>query len=402
MMNLPAFVQTAAKSYGGNNYSVITLDNAALPNTDLKNRLYRSVIKNEAGNIVSIAPLKSLENADFALSFQHKDKIRVTEMIEGTMINLFYDGNHWEIATKKSIGCDYHYFRTSYEGFEAEQKTFRQMFYDAIGCTDLAEFVAKYGFAEDHCYSFVLQHPANHIVLPIKDPCAYLVSCFRLTSDVDMYKMVDVYNLSYPVVPRCFNCYSGPIEPLDHGFFDGKDKVDYIVGTAESVYETDVLGGINAAIANPLNKHTVCGLMITNLNNGFRTGFVNPVYMEVKLLRGNNPNLHYQYLVLRKTNKVTQFLDYFPQYIPMFKDFKGHFKTYVARLHTLYMNVHVLKITKIEEVEDKRDKYHVTKLHFERYLPALRNFKQNGGNKPKINLREVYLYLDSEGVIAPF
>ena len=191
-------------------------------------------------------------------------------------------------------------------------------------------------------------------------------------------------------------------------------------------YATDVLGGIMDAIKNPLNTSNVCGLMVTNMSNGFRTGFVNPVYNELKILRGNNPNLHYQYLVLRKTGKVMNFLRFFPQYKKHFAQFKEHFNSYVTRLHNLYINIYVLKINKMDDVTDKRDKYHLSKLHFERYLPALRAFKQhvleqtNGledvksksedsnakpkdsNAKPKITLRDVYNYMDSEGVICPF
>jgi hypothetical protein len=216
------------------------LDNAFLPNTDMQNRVFRSMIK-VGDKIVCIAPLKSIPNDDYSACFHAGDRLRVTEMIEGTMINLFHNGVGWELATKKSIGCDYHYFRTSYEGLETEQKTFRQMFYDAIGTNDLAEFVAKYGFTQDHCYSFVLQHAANHIVLSIDNPRAYLVSCFALS---DLH-MVDVQTLGYPSLPRIFNYRLGALTNLD-GCFSDKPMDDCVED-----YATDVLGGIMDAIKNP-------------------------------------------------------------------------------------------------------------------------------------------------------
>ena len=37
------------------------------------------------------------------------------------------------------------------------------------------------------------------------------------------------------------------------------------------------------------------GVMITNMETGERTKIQNSVYDEVKTLRGNNPNLQYQY-----------------------------------------------------------------------------------------------------------
>ena len=148
--------------------------------------------------------------------------------------------------------------------------------------------------------------------------------------------------------------------------------------------------------------------MVTQLETGFRTSFINAKYAEVKILRGNNPNLHYQYLVLRKINKVAAFERYFPQYKTYFDRFETHFMAFATRIHQLYINVHVLKITTLAELTDKKDKYHVEKLHYERYLPMVKASK-NASNeskdlkelKPKITRKIVIEYLDSENVMVP-
>jgi hypothetical protein len=63
-----------------------------------------------------------------------------------------------------------------------------------------------------------------------------------------------------------------------------------------------------------------------------------------------------------------------------------------------------LKITTLAELTDKRDKYHVEKLHYERYLPmikASKDLKASMELKPKITRKIVIEYLDSENVMVP-
>lgn len=428
---VPNFVTSAVKSYNGKSYNIKTMDSAFIANSDLENRVFRSVIADESGKLLSVAPLKSLPNEDFGKYLNTSEpsmlnlsssRLRVTEIIEGTMINLFWNGDAWEIATKKNVGGDYFYFRNKYEGCEdLEQKSFRQMFFDCIGYNTLDQLVVN--LQKNRCYSFVIQHPANHIVNNIKEPKAYLVDCYQIEDDRrddnhDNYRFehVDIYDYQFNVptcvsLPRVFNCDVGLTKNLDAAFFDGHVDIKYILSTPDSVYDTEVLPNIKAALANPLNKHNIPGIMLVSVETGLRTAFYNTKYNEVKLLRGNNPNLHYQYLVLRKIKKVADFLRYFPQYRMHFNKFYEHFNLYATRIHKLYVNTHVLKIMAVNDIEDKRDKYHVEKLHYECYLPLIKKYKHAcevaGVDdlltiKPKMTRTRVAEYLDSENVIAPF
>jgi hypothetical protein len=201
--------------------------------------------------------------------------------------------------------------------------------------------------------------------------------------------------------PRRYNISS---ETIDRSF-DSSD----IIFSGQKYYE-ELFENVKKTIENPLNSHMIPGIMITQLETGFRTSFINAKYAEVKILRGNNPNLHYQYLVLRKIDKVAAFLRYFPQYKTYFERFETHFMAFATRIHQLYINVHVLKITALAELTDKRDKYHVEKLHYERYLPMLKasrmeikdaNKDASKDLKPKITRKVVIEYLDSENVMVP-
>lgn len=388
---LPPFIKTVKKG----EYTIRTIESGFMSNLDLTNRIFRSMISNQTGNIVSIAPAKSLPNDDFV---RLGSQVRATEIIEGTMINLFWNDDKWNIATKNSVGGDYFFFRNQYfPGLpEPVQKTFRQMFVDGIcpnSSMDVGNFANSINLSHNRCYSFVVQHPSNHIVIPVDAPTVYLTCCYEI--DDMSYTYVDVFSLKKQFentrvkFPRVFNNAAPQREAIENAFSEEDD----------SVYRPEL---VEAIAKNPLNSYKIPGIMVTHLESGLRTSFANVKYNEVKLLRGNNSSLHYQYLMLRKIEKVAEFLQYFPQYRAHFNMFCEHFDTYATRIHNLYLNIHVLKIAKLDEIEDKRDKYHIEKLHYEHFIPALKAFKQSSDAiKPKITRKMVVKYLDSENIMVP-
>jgi hypothetical protein len=357
------------------------------------------MIADHSGQILSIAPAKSLPNEDFLRLFAEENK-QITEIVEGTMINLFWSDDHWEIATKRSVGCNYHFFRNQYfPGLpEPEQKTFKQMFLDSQGPQgSIEDFANSLNLSKNRSYSFVVQHPSNHIVVPVEAPATYLVNCYEIDNADKSFKYINVFDLKDQFAntavkfPRLFQDSSEQIT-IDGAFVeDGTSSVN--------------VDNITRIMKNPLNSYNIPGIMVTELNTGFRTSFINHKYTEIKLLRGNNPNLHYQYLVLRKVQKADEFLRHFPQYSAHFARFKEHFETFATRLHRLYMDLHVTKIVTLDTIEDKRDKYHVEKLHYTCYVPAIKEFKSGDSNvavKPKVTRKMVMEYLDGENVMVPF
>ena len=392
MDKIPPFVKIVTK---GQN-TIHTLEPGFLSNFDLSTRIFRSLITDQTGSIVSIAPAKSLPNDDFLGIFTDFTRMRATEIVEGTMINLFWNSSQWEIATKRSVGCDYHFFRNEYfPGLpEPEQKSFRQMMLDAVSETYIGGFANSLNLAKNRCYSFVVQHPSNHIVVPVDAAALYLVGCYEI--EAHGYKFIDVFDLkeqfagSQVKFPRCF--------------VDTSEQV-----AIEQCFECGLnspvtIANIVRVTKNPTNSYRIPGIMITELDTGFRTSFANVKYEEVKLLRGNNPNLHYQYLVLRKVNRDAEFLRYFPQYSAHFARFREHFDAFATRIHRLYIDVHVTKVIALDAVEDKRDKYHIQKLHYNFYIPALKSFKSGDSNdaiKPKVTRATVVEYLDGENIMVP-
>jgi hypothetical protein len=354
--NLPDFVNTIIPKKSNVPYVIYNLNPNfdSEINDDSKNNYYRSAIVGE-GKLLCMAPSKSISNDKFQSVVGEKASIKTEEIIEGTMINLFWDERvGWEIATKKSIGGNTFYFRNHYDTIVAEQKTFRQMFLDVFGQHFLGDLPLLNVLDKSCCYTFVLQHPLNHIVLNIDKPSVYLVHSYKL--DGMNYQYSDEQNpefLNYGV--------KFPLRIDNH------------------------------------NMDPSCpGYVITDLNSGLRTVVKNPYYEELKTLRGNNPNLFFHYLMLRKTNDVQRFLQNFPQYSDLFQMFQNNFVAFVASVYQMYVDIHILKIKNVKDIENRKVLFFVEKLHYTVYLPSLKT-----ESKIKITPKVVEAFLDKKEYMMP-
>ena len=148
--------------------------------------LLRSVILS-GSKIVSFAPPKSISGETFMLKYPIKtDKIIAHEFIEGTMINLFYDHNYgatgcWQISTRNTVGAEVSFYKWS-------KKTFNQMFLEACMYNN---FIIQ-TLNPNYCYSFVLQHPENRIVVPFKHPQLFLVAVYEINQKEDDISVTDI------------------------------------------------------------------------------------------------------------------------------------------------------------------------------------------------------------------
>jgi hypothetical protein len=339
----------------GMKYRVLKYDEKYVCDDDVKLGLYRSVIYTDEGGLVCYSSPKS-ESIDL---FKEKhpyigDDIFVSEVAEGTMISLFWDDRigGWELATKGSVGGNYWFYRTQYENETETQKTFRDMFLEVFRVDSLKSDVFSLLPAGDEktriCYNFVLQHPDNHIIKNISYPRVVLVSAYGIHKDAQQadYISYDVY--------KGWNVWQDEFEGLD---------------------SVEAYGRILYSMSGPLP-----GLMFLDKKTGERACLENPAYNELKELRGNNPNLHYQYLCLLRIGKVADFLTHFPQYKRLFGRFRQQWDTFVTNIHQAYMTYYIKPVSSGSE-EDGRPRISkryfplIYKLHHEVYLPSLSQTK---------------------------
>ena len=278
--------------------------------------LFRSIIVDEEGNIASFAPPKSVNFDIFSQSNEY-DECHIQHFPEGTMVNVFFDKHtdDWEISTRSTIGAKCNFNIDS-------NITYRYMFLDAMNNTGL-EF--------DHldktfCYSFVLQHPKNRIVVPITQPSIILTNKYKIENN-------QVYNNNitsphftkltmYPITDETFST------SLNYTGHSWKDIDDHFF-SSNLPYQLQ-------------------GVVIYN-NKGERTKIRNTNYEQVKHLRGNSPKLQYQYYHLRQQGGVVDFLKYYPEHKQEFSDFRRDVHKYTAQLYQNYINCFIKKQKTLKE-----------------------------------------------------
>ena len=341
-------------------YKIITYDKSVL-NYDLVDSygLCRSVIINSKNNVVGFAPPKSFQ-ADKFLELYHipSEDVVAQEFVEGTMINVFFDPTigltgGWEIATRNVVGatCGFFSQQSGSESQEKSKQTFRQMFLEAAKENNLI----LENLNRNLSYSFVLQHPKNRIVIPIKKPQLYLVAIYCIDNN-------DKNNVTVFTT-------------------DLQESTEYWLTTTIKFPETYAFNEYSELIdkyASMNTSYDKLGVVLYNKKTGHRTKIRNPVYEEVRHLRGNQSKLQFQYLTLRKEGKMKEFLKLFSEnkkecslfrdqlhlftntvfenYISCYikkekplKEFSLQYRTHMFILHDYYKNVL------------KRQKLHVTK-----------------------------------------
>ena len=301
--------------------------------------LFRSIIVNKDGEIVSFAPPKSINYDVFSQSNEY-DKCYIQHFPEGTMINVFFDKfiDDWQITTRSSIGAKCNFNMDS-------NITYRYMFLDAMNHIGL-EFE---DLDKTCCYSFVLQHPENRIVVPISKPALILTNKYKIDNN-------QIFNNnSFDKILKFSTLAMHTIN--DKSF---KDSVNYTGDNWRQLSDHFFSDNL---------PYQFQGVMIWN-NKGQRTKIRNSNYEKVKHLKGNSPKLQYHYYYLRQNGAVGDFLKYYPEYKGEFSDFRRELHKYTSQLYQNYIKCFIKKEKPLIDFP-YQFKTHMFKIH-ELYLNDLK------------------------------
>jgi hypothetical protein len=308
--------------------------------------LLRSVVINENNNIVSFSPPKSIQLSKFIeLEPEKKDYIIAEEFIEGTMVNLFWVWNedmingYWELTTKSIVSANSSFYKYN------NNITFRDMFMETIKLLNFNLNHLNYNYS----YSFVLQHPKNRIVVPFETPSLYLVAIYQIYNNVDGNTRIVSINME-----------------------EIREKCEWVLKGIKfpKIYKwNNYIDLINKYKLNTSYKEM--GLVIHNLLNGTRTKIRNPTYEYVRRLRGNQPILQYQYLILRKEGNVKNFLHYYPEYKNEFSFFRDCLHNFTLNLYQNYKNCYIKRVKPLNEYPQnfRTHMFHIHKNYIEEMKP---------------------------------
>lgn len=272
--------------------------------------LLRSVIVNQ-NKVVCFSPPKSLSAEDFMSKYAYPEKntsIYAEEFVEGIMVNLFYT-DEWNIATRNNIGGNIKIYNLPLS------KTVSQMFYECLSPNEIDNLDKKY------CYSFVLQHPENRIVIPIKKPQLYLIEIYEIINADDKILILN-HNVSKQLIPN-------------------------VMRPKQYVFETYT--ELITKYASRNTSYNVMGVIIKHCKTGERTKIRNPVYEEVCHLKGSKPKLQYQYLCLRHSGMLPEYLKHYPEFKTEMSQFRDQVHYFTDNLHQNYISCYVKKVKPLEE-----------------------------------------------------
>jgi hypothetical protein len=359
-------LQTTTVTFQGRQYDIVRYNKDILTRDQLvEYGMYRSVIRSHPdGKILCIAPKKALSPDIFvekypSLQERTTESMVVSEFVEGTMINVFWDNRigltgGWEIATRNTVGGNCRFFKDSVS--TQEQKTFRQMFLEtcekvhiSLGSgsddnTPTATPASTSGVLDKkYCYSFVMQHPENRIVVPFHECRLYLIDVFEIDQESgSVYSRLEEIQAAHVFSSTCV-CFPTKESPLP--------SYSQLVDT----------------FASPNTPYHIMGTVIENRTTWERTKIRNPMYEQVKQLRGNQAKLQYQYLVLRRDGRVKDFLQYYPEKSASFRHYRDQVHLFTLTLYRNYVDCFIAKKKTLAEFPLPYRK-HMAYLHHAVYL----------------------------------
>jgi hypothetical protein len=296
--------------------------------------LFRSLITYK-NHVVCFAPPKSQHLYDFKEANPDMTNCDISEYEDGTMINLFWDGEKWQMATRSKVGGD----NSFYKG----KKTYREMVEEIMGTT-----IEEYG--ETHLtrgvsYSFVLKHPSNGLFTNEKSLVhthQFKITDHMVSMGEDMISNSDLFKRSVTVqlierdnLPNCIH----------------EREISDIELSWDTLHEQSFFRGVQ----------TSKGIMIRNRDTGTMTKIRYTSANYLSNLRGNHGILLYRFC--ENIKQVSRFEILYlnnDEFKGDIQRFKKAYRDLVSITHNTYVSMHVHK----EEIEvPKYLKPHLYSIH---------------------------------------
>jgi hypothetical protein len=362
--------------------------------------LFRSVILDNTGQIVSFSPPKtlrcndaadlnavqSLNTSDFSRAFSY-----IEEFVEGTMFHLFRAPgpvptptststaeatpfasdaltlSGWEISTKGVVGAGVFVPAPTTE--TSVPITFRHLFLEAI----VANKIDLTTLNTNYAYSLVLQHPKNPMIAPVVEPRLYYIAAYT----------VDNETLTVTRHPRNAVDWKGA------GFYVPRN------------YAHDpMFSSIHMKYANPTGTtpYRVMGVVFHGSRHaGWSFKLRNPAYETAKKTPMDaKARMFFMYCSLKRSKEIKQHLALFPEDVDAFNEFNTRILEYAKHVYSKYVDVFILKTTAHAICGSKFVKAILYGLHRDVYC-VRRNGDSSHGSK--ITFTDVLQYISN--VVPP-
>jgi len=259
------------------------------------------IIDTQTNQLVCVPPLKShiITNLN---DIDNISNYKIQNLIDGTMVNLFFHNNEWKISTRSGIGGLNKWYGT---------KTFKEMFFESGGSLIDYNLLNK-----RFSYSFVLLNKSNRNISYIYNNTIVLVDVF----DLDKLEYVDIQD----------------IPELN---FNKIENIEVNIPLKE--YITSKL---------PLNNFDFNWKGITIKYNGNRLKLINHNFDKIKNIKGNSNNLLNIYCNLIKNGSLNNYLLYFPEHRDKMHKYSRINKHILSEIHSSYISKFITKEKEIKDI----------------------------------------------------
>ncbi len=255
------------------------------------------IVEKETNRVVCYTMDKMDESTELTINQDiDMSTVNLGYSLEGALLRVYYYGDKWMVSTKRCVNAK--------KARWLSKKTFHEMFMETIpeGFMDKLEV--------DKCYSFILGHPENNMVVQYVRPMLYHL----ITRDMGTLEEIEV-DLGVNKMPM--------LETRD---------LEAEMKNLESI-NWEELGGVSLE-----------GIVITDGNKN-RQKFITQSYKRAKELWGETNYRFYRYLEIRKEGNgvIEEYLRYFPHHKDEFVKYEKDFIGLVQFVFDIYYGKHVLK-----------------------------------------------------------
>jgi hypothetical protein len=283
------------------------LSNMSLPHV----RAFRSVVWDTLENRpVSVTAFKSHDGESLPTDKSIGD-YTLEYFLDGVMIGMFWDkyNNKWRIHTRSTLDAQCRYF--------SQTMSFNMMFAQAIGDNRSA---IESALNVNTSYTWILQHPDNRIVVPVKSARVYCVEAIRIENNGDV---------SISAIPD--RAYPAP-------------KITLAGNSWVNLQET-------LADWNTRFGHTIQGIVV---KSGFdRYKVRTPLYNAVRRRRGNSARRDYLWLTEWRSGTLPIYLSLYPEERTAANSTAARWKQATNEVYHWYVSVFKARDTPKQQIPPK-------------------------------------------------
>jgi hypothetical protein len=312
----------------------------------------RSVVVDKEKRVpVSISPPKSTAVTDAFV----QSAVVAEEFVDGTMINLFRDGEGTiQLATRSRLGGNTKFYESG--------KTFSEMFEEALNQYGVASANELVKSEVGSFTSLVLQHPSNRIVKAVETPSLVVIHQGIVSEDGGVTIEEDASEF---VLPQNADMEVQP-------------------------YKLDVIRNFKSVEAWVSQQAQERGFgwqgVVFKDGKGGRSRVRSEVYETVRRIRGNESSPEERFARLRRTKQTEQYTAFYPEERNVLYELEGRLRANTRQLFKFYADTFRARKTEFYRLPWPY-KHHVSELHnlFKTKLRA---------EKKKVDLEETIRYVN--------